>query len=385
MNKLSNSENDKKAISKLSIYNLINSMISSSYSPFLSFIGATIGLPGYLLGIVSTSGTFFTNISQYLSSLTKKNPKSLILYGNILKSISLAALFFVTTQGPLYTIFVSLIMISSGITGFGLSLYLELYSRVSRSVTLSRIYFYSSLGSLPVIALGGLYLEYNTLLVKYLFILSAFVTLISTLIVTGIDYKEDYTSKNSVWINKEDFNKLKKFFLFNFLYMITWSFAWPLFPLAQIFVFHMNTFQVAIINIISTSSTILLQRFFGYFISRHIKLSLYIGRLTNTFFALAYAISPNINGIYLANILGGVSNSINNVGYFSYLVDNSKDKRSAIGTYSVIMGLSALFGGEIGGITYDILQQKYGYHILRDMFLYTAIARGTVASLFLLL
>lgn len=360
-------------------------MTSNAYSPFLSFIGATLGLPGYLLGLVSTSGTFFTNLSQYFSSLTKKSPKSLIFYGNLIKSLSLFALFFLTSQGPLYTILISIIMIGSGISSFGFSLLTEFYSRASRSVTLSRIYFYSSLGSLPVIALGGLYLEVNTILVKYVFLIASIVTSISTFIVIGLDYKEDYRSKNSAWINNEDFNKLKKFFIFNLIYMITWSFAWPLFPLAQLYVFHMTTFQVGIINIIATSSTILLQRFFGYFIAKHTKLSLFIGRLTNTFFALAYAISPNVNGIYLANILGGVSNSINNVGYFAYLVDNSKDKRAAIGTYSVIMGISALAGGEIGGFTYDYLDQKYGYHILRSLFLYTAISRSVAASLFLFL
>ncbi len=378
-------EKNKKAITKLLLYNVINSVASSSYSPFLSFIGAALGLPGYLLGIISTSGTFFTNISQYISSLSRKNPKSLILFGNILKSLALIALFVLTTQGPLYTLFVALIMVGSGISGLGLSLLMELHSRTSRSVILSRIYFYSSLASLPIIVLGGLYLEYNTLLVKYVFLLSAFISLLSTFIVINVNYSEDYNKNNGIWINKEDYVKLKKFFLFNLLYMITWSFAWPLFPLAQVYIFHMNTFQVAIINIISLGSTILLQRYFGYFIAKHTKLSLFIGRFTNTFFALAYAISPNVEGIYLANVLGGVANSINNVGYFSYLVDNSKDKRAAIGTYSVIMGFSALIGGEIGGITYDFLEPKYGYSIIRKLFLFTAIARASAASLFLLL
>jgi len=142
---------------------------------------------------------------------------------------------------------------------------------------------------------------------------------------------------------------------------------------------------VAVINVIAASSTVVVQRFIGGFIARRLKLSMFIGRLTNTFFALAYALSPNVYGIYVSQLLAGLANSINNVAYFSYLVDTAEDKRAAIGTYSVLMGVGALIGGEAGGITYEVLERAYGVGVLRPMFLYVAIARAAAASLFLTL
>ncbi|MGC8566209.1 MAG: MFS transporter [Caldisphaera sp.] len=379
-------ENKEKSIKKISIYNLINGMISNAYSPFVSFIGASIGLPGYLLGLVTTSGTFFTNLFQYISSLTKSRAKTLILAGNLIKALSLLILFFTTSNGFAYTILIALIMSGSGISGFGVSLLNEYYSRGSRSVILSRIAFYSSLGSVLTVMLGGLYMATNALLVKYIFLISSIATLASTFLISNLFFaNEKPNNSRKVFLDRNDFKKLRKFLIFNLIYMLTWSFAWPLFPVAQIYIFHMTTFQVAIINLIALSSTIAVQRVIGLFIAKHLKLSMFLGRLTNTFFALAYALSPNYYGIYAAQLIAGLTNSINNVAYFSYLVDNSENKRAGIGTYSIIMGFGALIGGEIGGLTYDIIEPRFGYEYIRKIFLYVAVARASAASLFLLI
>ena len=378
-----NDEEQRRGIRRISLYNLARGMIGSAYSPYLSFIGASLGLPGYMLGLVSTAGTFFTNVSQYLSSLTRARPRTLVLAGNSLSAVALALMYPFMGSHLLYTALVALVMVGSGISGMGLSLLNEYYSRGSRSVILSRMAFYGSLGSLPVIVAGGLYMASSTLLAKYVFLVSAVATILTSFIVTGLHHEEDpHVRHRRAGLY---FRGLEKFLAYNFVYMLAWSFAWPLFPLAQIYIFKMTTAQVAVINVIATSSTVVVQRFIGGFIARRLKLSMFIGRLTNTFFALAYALSPNVYGIYVSQLLAGLANSINNVAYFSYLVDTAEDRRAAIGTYSVLMGVGALIGGEAGGITYEVLERAYGVGVLRPMFLYVAIARAAAASLFLTL
>jgi len=83
-----NDEGQRRGIRRISLYNLARGMIGSAYSPYLSFIGASLGLPGYMLGLVSTAGTFFTNVSQYLSSLTRARPRTLVLAGNSLSAVA---------------------------------------------------------------------------------------------------------------------------------------------------------------------------------------------------------------------------------------------------------------------------------------------------------
>lgn len=375
------SDGAERGVRRISLYNLVNGMISSAYSPYLSFIGASLGLSGYTLGIVSTAGTFFTNMAQYFSSQTRARARTLVLAGNAVRAVGLGLMMAFISYHLLYTILVATVMAGAGLSGMGLSLLSEYYSRGSRSLLLSRMAFYSALGSLPVIVAGGLYMATNVLLAKYIFLASAVGTMASTFIVTGLPYEEQAEPAR----HRLFFRGLEKFMAFNFIYMIVWSFAWPLFPLAQIYVFRMTTEQVAIINVISTASTVVVQRLIGGFIARRLKLSMFIGRLTNTFFALAYAISPNVYGIYASQLLAGLANSINNVAYFSYLVDRSEHKRAAIGTFSVVMGVGALLGGELGGMTYELLEPRYGYACLRSLMLYVAVARALAASLFLLL
>ena len=377
--------NDDRArragVRRLSLYNLVNGMVSSSYSPYISFIGASLGLPGYMLGLVSTAGTFFTNVSQYLSSLTRMTARQLVMAGNAVKAVSLALMMLLMGSHAAYTALVAAVMVGTGVSGMGTSLLSEYYSRGSRSTVLSRIAFYGSLGSLPVIVAGGLYMATDIQLARYVFLASAVATMAMSFIVTGLPYEEDSRPGR----HRFETVGLERFLAFNFVYMLAWSFAWPLFPLAQVYVYRMTTLQVAIINVIAASSTVVVQRVIGGFIAKRLKLSMFIGRLTNTFFALAYALSPNVYGIYASQLLAGLSNSINNVAYFSYLVDRAADKRAAIGAYSIVMGVGALIGGELGGITYDMLQPRYGFDVLRSMFLYVAIARAVAASLFLAL
>ncbi|ESQ25508.1 MAG: hypothetical protein JCHSAcid_04450, partial [uncultured Acidilobus sp. JCHS] len=45
-----NDEGQRRGIRRISLYNLARGMIGSAYSPYLSFIGASLGLPGYMLG-----------------------------------------------------------------------------------------------------------------------------------------------------------------------------------------------------------------------------------------------------------------------------------------------------------------------------------------------
>ncbi|MGC9072305.1 MAG: MFS transporter [Acidilobus sp.] len=371
----------REGVRRLSLYNLVNGMVGSAYSPYLSFIGASLGLPGYMLGLVSTAGTFFTNLSQYLSSLTRLRARELVIAGNALKAVALALMMPFIGSHAMYTVLVALVMVGSGVSGMGTSLLSEFYSRGSRSVLLSRMAFFGALGSLPVIVAGGLYMATSVLLAKYVFLASALATLAVSFIVSGLPYEED----PRVCCHRLEVRGLERFLAFNFIYMLAWSFAWPLFPLAQIYIFKMTTLQVAIINVIAASSTVVVQRVIGGFIARRLKLSMFIGRLTNTFFAIAYAISPNIYGIYASQLLAGLANSINNVAYFSYLVDRARDRRAAIGTYSIIMGVGALIGGELGGVTYEALEPRYGIEVLRPLFLYVALARAVAACLFLAL
>ncbi len=371
----------RAGLRRLSLYNLVNGMVSSSYSPYISFIGASLGLPGYMLGLVSTAGTFFTNVSQYLSSLTRLTARQLVLWGNAVKAFALALMLLFMGSHAAYTALVALVMVGSGISGMGTSLLSEYYSRGSRSVLLSRMAFYGSLGSLPVIVVGGVYMATDIQLARYVFLVSAVATMAMSFIVAGLPYEEDALPGG----HKLETRGLERFLAYNLVYMLVWSFAWPLFPLAQVYLFRMTTLQVAIINVIATSSTVVVQRFIGGFIARRLKLSMFIGRLTNTFFALAYAISPNVYGIYASQLLAGLANSINNVAYFSYLVDRAADRRAAIGTYSIVMGVGALIGGELGGTAYELLEPRYGISVLRTMFLYIALARAAAAGLFLTL
>jgi hypothetical protein len=249
----------------------------------------------------------------------------------------------------------------------------------NRGSKVAEFSLYSTLGSLIASLTVGFIISEELDVIKLIFISCAFLILINTVQISTINLRY-----NDIQISKLN-KRLIKFYIDNFIFMITWSFAWPLFPIVQVKALNMDSFQVAITNVISVLSTLFFQRIIGNLVDKNIKLTMFLGRILLASFPLTYALAQNIYEIYLINIISGITNSISNVAYFTFVVEEAGEKRRAIGIYNLINGTGALVGSMLGGIIYSLLSPLGDVNIARQLLIVTSILRiiSSIPFLFL--
>jgi MFS family permease len=148
----------------------------------------------------------------------------------------------------------------------------------------------------------------------------------------------------------------------------------------------MTATNVAIISVIASSSTLMLQRRIGSIVDRHRRLMMFLGRLGLVTFPLAYALSPNVYWLYVANVMAGFTNSVSNTAYMAYLFDNARDRNKAIGMYNAVYGAGTLLGSVMGGWVSAAIIPYLGMRKSLDLlFTADAAARASVAVLYLTL
>ncbi|MEL9990364.1 MAG: MFS transporter [Thermoproteus sp.] len=369
-----------RVLRRLYLYSALQNFANSLYSPFVSFVAASTGVPPLMLGVVSSAGTVFNNISAFLASFRRWRPLRLILAANLSSAVALALMALFAEVHAAYTAMYVIVTASLGASGYGWSLIVEQYSRKNRGISLAEFSFYSTLGGLIATLITGLLISGNPLAIKLSLEAAATLTIINTLQLyrLGIEYEEGPRASLGR-ISK----RLLKFYLDNFAFMVTWSFAWPLFPLAQVYVFHMTGLQVAVVQIITVASNLAFQRAMGRFVDRHMRLSLFLGRATFMLWPLIYGVATNVYQIYLAYLFYGFGGSISNIAYFAYVVDNAEDKRKALGYYNLVNALGAVTGSELSSAIVAYVG-SYNEEFIRRMMVGTAVARLGTSFLFLL-
>ena len=364
----------------LRTYILIKNFALNLSQPFISFLSALSGINGEALAIVSSAGSVLPSLVQFFLGFLKTRGKKLVIVGTGVVGVLWVLLGLIPFNNMLFVTLYVLLEASLGISTFGWYLIMERVSGSSRGRVLAQYSFYSSLGGLIATLITGFLVGDNPALIRPFFIITGLLILFDTYVsyIFDVDYERPPT--RGLNVSKE----LRDFLIITFLFDVVWSSAWPLFPLAQVYVFNMNFEDIAIINTVSGVSTLLMQNWVGKLVDRNRKMVMFLGRLALATFPLAYALSTSVYEIFLANIVAGFTNSVNSTAYLSYLYDSSKDTRKGVGLYNAVSALGDLTGSSIGGVVSEIVTKYLGVvQGIRDMMLAIAILRA-IASLFYL-
>jgi len=274
-------------VDKLKIYTVLQNMASGLVQPFASFLGAVIGASGIELGIVSTANTFFSNVSQLLVSKLKSDSKMFLAVSEALLGVAwLCMALFGFVSSTLYVLIYSVIAATSGATSLGWLLVMERASVKSRGKTLAEYGFYGTLGGFVSTLFAGFFVRANYSEMRYFYFSSALIFFFNAYLATSF-YQVERKKERAQGSN----DQLTRFYISTFIFMLSWSFAWPLFPLAQLYIFRMNESQVAILSITGSVSTLLLQKKIGVLVDKNRTLMMFLGRAGLTVFPLAYAFS----------------------------------------------------------------------------------------------
>lgn len=357
---------------RLYAYSALQNFAVSLYSPFVGFVAASLGVPPLLLGVVTSAGTAFNNIAAFLASLKRAEPLRLILAFNLLASAALAIMATLLEYHVVYTAAYALATAALGASGYGWSLVTEKFSRGARGIRLAEFSFYATAGGLVATLISGLVLRGGPLEMKLVLYAAAALIAANAAQIYGLKVKYDEGPRRPrrAGIDK----RLLKFYVDSFFFMVTWSFAWPLFPLAQVYVLRMTGLQVAIVQIITVASNLAFQRFAGRLFERHRRLSLVLGRATFALWPFIYGVATNVYQIYAVYLFYGFGGSISNIAYFAYLVDNAEDRRRAIGYYNLINAAAAITGSEAASAVLAIAGDQ-NEELIRHMLLGAAAAR----------
>ncbi len=368
-------------------YIILQNLASGLATPFVSFTAAVIGVPSVGIGVVSSASSFFNGIVQpFLRRV--RNIVLMLKVSTALLAVLWILMAFAISLGPIpYVVLYVLIASVGGANSFAWSMLMERLSRGARGRVLAEYAFFGSVGSLGATLVTGFVVRDNYELMRFAFMTAGVLLLINVVSIMGLgnvdDTSEDGGSAGVLTLLRSN-RRLLRFLLINSLFTVVWSFAWPLFPLAQVYLLGMNFEELAIVNVIAGVSTLAMQRFVGALVDRNRKLFLLLGRLLLVTFPLSYALAGSVYVIYAVNVVSGFTNSVSNIAYISYVYDNSDDKRTAVSIYNAMYGAAALMGSLASGFLVMILSGYFGIErTVRMLLLGDAVARALVAVLYM--
>ncbi|MGC8543391.1 MAG: MFS transporter, partial [Vulcanisaeta sp.] len=301
---------------KLRNYILLQNLAGGLVTPFTSFLAVIIGVPSIGVSLVSSASSFFSGVVQ-LPLRSIKRIESLLKISTLILAMLWLLMAFLAYGNPiLYLVTYIAIASIGGANSYAWSLIMERVSRGSRGRTLATYAFWGSVGGLLATLVTGFIVGSNYSLVRYVFITSGFLILMNAVGIWGLSSidPEPQGTSNPLDLLRSN-RRLTRFLMINMLFAIVWSFAWPLFPLAQVYLFNMTMEQVAIINVISGVSTLLLQRHVGAWFDKNRKLIMFLGRFLLITYPLSFALAPNVYVIYIAYAVSGFTNSASNIAY----------------------------------------------------------------------
>ena len=370
---------------KLRNYILLQNLAGGLVSPFTSFLAVIIGVPSIGVSLVSSASSFFSGVVQ-LPLRSIKRIESLLKISTLILAMLWLLMAFLAYGNPiLYLVTYIAIASIGGANSYAWSLIMERVSRGNRGRTLATYAFWGSVGGLLATLVTGFIVGSNYSLVRYVFITSGFLILMNAVGIWGLSSidPEPQGASNPLDLLRSN-RRLTRFLMINMLFAIVWSFAWPLFPLAPVYLFNMTMEQVAIINVISGVSTLLLQRHVGVWFDKNRKLIMFLGRFLLITYPLSFALAPNVYVIYIAYAVSGFTNSASNIAYISFVYDNSEDRKTAVGLYNLFYGIGTLIGSLMGGAFVSLVSNYVG---LRDgvrlLLLSDAAARAVTATLYM--
>ena len=342
----------------LRTYSLLNNLANSLISPFVSFFVASNGIIGSLLAIVSSAGTTFPGIIQYILANLYVRAKKLVLIGTLTTGLLWISIGAFEIYGSAFVLIYVIITISLGTANFGWLLILDKISETARGRTLAYYNFYGNIGGLIATLITGFIVGNKLYLMRYFFVIGGLIYLVNAYVIYHSDVDAGTIKSNKLFTSNPE---VRKFLLINFIFTFIWAMAWPLFPLAQVYKFHMNEFNIAVISVISGVSTIALQRFIGTLVDKHRKTVMFLGRFALATFPFAYAFSTSIFEIYLAEVVSGFIASAS-ISYTAYLFDNSsyQEKRTNIALFNMLNGIAALAGSSFSAFILSLISPRLG-------------------------
>ncbi len=173
------------------------------------------------------------------------------------------------------------------------------------------------------------------------------------------------------------------------IFGVAMSMSWPYFSVVMIRKLQASKFEIAIASIIFGVTASLSQFYLGKLADRFgRKPIIVVSRIMLPLYPFLFILSQNMYYVYLANIIGGISNGLSMVAISAYILDVSgeHERGTYFATYNTITGLAfsigPMFSGYLG-MFFQTFQSEI--QALNTVLTISVILRAITALSFLLL
>ena len=173
------------------------------------------------------------------------------------------------------------------------------------------------------------------------------------------------------------------------LFGLAMSLSWPYFSVVMIRKLQATKFEIAIASIIFGITASLSQFYLGKLVDKFgRKPIIVISRIVLPLYPFLFILSQNMYYVYLANLIGGISNGLSIVAISAYILDISQDHQRGtyFATYNTLFGLAtfagSIFSGYLG-MFFQMFQSEI--QALNTVLSISVILRTITALLFLTL
>lgn len=366
---------DKRNVERaLIVRQSLASLADNLSAPYIGYYFASLSGSGALQGILQMSVNSLPTVTQVLAGpwldRTGRHVR-LLLTASIVSSI-LWLLVPLTLNPLLLVAMITARAVVVGVSGLALTALVgELFPGDERGRVLSYLNAAAQLSALPVFA-AMFFANPSLETMKLVFTASGVVSLAASttwFALLGVERRRRgngvaLTSSLLVLRNRV----FARFAIANSIYNFAMAIAWPLFPLAQRYVLNMSVADLALLNLLSTSSTMVSQYALAKRINgRSLKKLVIVSRAGLVMFPTVYALAHDPLPIFAWQLLSGPFVAIGMVAIPLYAMEVSDPelKASYLSTLNLLQGISASLGSALGGFYTDRLVRSAGWEEVR--------------------
>ena len=366
---------DKRNVERaLIVRQSLASLADNLSAPYIGYYFASLSGSGALQGILQMSVNSLPTVTQVLAGpwldRTGRHVR-LLLTASIVSSI-LWLLVPLTLNPLLLVAMITARAIVVGVSGLALTALVgELFPGDERGRVLSYLNAAAQLSALPVFA-AMFFANPSLETMKLVFTASGVVSLAASttwFALLGVERRRrgnGVTLTSSLLVLRN--RVFARFAIANSIYNFAMAIAWPLFPLAQRYVLNMSVADLALLNLLSTSSTMVSQYALAKRINgRSLKKLVIVSRAGLVMFPTVYALAHDPLPIFAWQLLSGPFVAIGMVAIPLYAMEVSDPelKASYLSTLNLLQGISASLGSALGGFYTDRLVRSAGWEEVR--------------------
>lgn len=361
------------------------SLADNLSAPYMGYYFASLSGSGALQGVLQMSVNSLPTVTQVLAGpwLDRTGRHVELLLAASVASSILWLLVPLTPDPLLLVALITARAVVVGVSGLALTALVgELFPGDERGRVLSYLNAAAQLSALPVFA-AMVFANPSLEAMRLMFTVSGVVSLAASttwFALLGVERRREGASAPLTSSLRALRNRVfARFAVATSIYNFAMAIAWPLFPLAQRYVLNMSVADLALLNLLSTSSTMVSQYALAKRINgRSLKKLVIVSRAGLVMFPTVYALSHDPLPIFAWQLLSGPFVAIGMVAIPLYAMEvaDPELKASYLSTLNLLQGISASLGSALGGFYTDRLVRSAGWEEVRYGLALSAVLRA---------